>query len=98
MIASYGWLLFSGGCLWAAVEMLASSFVAWQVEEWGPVVRQARAEVEDDDRRWRFVDVTGRPTLPAGVAMVNEQEQMYRLWSGRTVTAAQYHRIFGARP
>jgi len=52
VIAAYAWLLFSGGCLWGVVEMLASSYVAWQVEHWGPVVRQARAEVDEDMERW----------------------------------------------
>lgn len=52
MIASFAWLLFSGGCAWGAVEMLAASYVAWQVEKWGPVVAQARAEVTEDMERW----------------------------------------------
>lgn len=52
MIANYAWLLFSGCLVWGVVEMMASSFAAWQIEEWGRVVAQARTEVTEDMERW----------------------------------------------
>ena len=52
MIARFAVLLFTGGCLWGAVELLASAYVAWQVEQWGRVVGQARREVIEDMERW----------------------------------------------